>query len=171
MSLVFRVLLVLALATPPLASTACSGATETVDARYSTPEHTANTLFSAYGIEALSGEDVRARMTSNARFDLHDRETFTSCFRDLETTTDEGLAGFVFGALAAGKDNLRTEIVESRATMSPRTGVEIVFLREEDGRWLISLAESVPPEVRTRLGAVAADTEQRQRRGVATSAE
>jgi hypothetical protein len=171
MSLVLRACLLLALASTPLLTSACSGATETVDARYSTPEHTANTLFSAYGIEALSGEDVRARMSSNARFDLHDRATFVSCFRDLETTTDEGLAGFVFGALAAGKDNLRTEILESRATMSPRTGVEIVFIREEDGRWLISLAESVPAEVRTRLGAVAADTEQRQRRGIPTSSE
>lgn len=146
----------------------CDGATTAVDVRYSTPEHTIETLFTAYGIEDLSQEEVRERMASNSHFELRDRDTYLSCFGDLATPTDEGLAGFVFGALAAGKDDLRTTMANDRATVSPRAGVEVVLLREEDGRWLISLRDSVPDEVRTRLGMVAADVEQRQRRGVST---
>jgi hypothetical protein len=148
----------------------CEGAVTEVDARYSTPEHTVETLFSAYGVEDLSQEDVRQRMATNGRFELRDRETYLSCFGDLETTTDEGLAGFVFGALAAGKDELRTTITNERAVVSPREGVNVVLLRGEDARWLISLRESVPDEVRTRLGVVAADAEHRQRRGTSTGA-
>jgi len=149
----------------------CEGATTTVDARFSTPEHTVQTLFSAYGVEDLSQDDVRARMATNARFELRDRVTYLECFGDLETPTDEGLAGFVFGALAAGKDELRTTIANERATVSPREGMNVVLLRGEDGRWLISLRESVPDEVRTRLGMVAADAEQRQRRGTSTGTQ
>jgi len=160
---------VLALAFAPLSLLAgCEGATTEVDVRYSTPEHTTETLFSAYGVEDLSQDEVRARMASNSRFELRDRQTYLSCFGDLHTATDEGLAGFVFGGLAAGKDDLRTTITGDRATISPRPGFDVVMNREEDGRWLISLDESVPAEVRTRLGMVAADFDQRQRRGQST---
>ena len=148
----------------------CDGATTEVDVRYSTPEHTIETLFTAYGIEDLTQEDVRQRMASNTRFELRDRETYLSCFGDLATPTDEGLAGFVFGALAAGKDDLRTTITNDRATVSPRPGMDVVLHRDEGGRWLISLEDSVPDEVRTRLGMLATDVEQRQRRGTSTGA-
>jgi hypothetical protein len=146
----------------------CEGATTTVDVRYSTPEHTITTLFTSYGLEELSQDEVRQRMASNGRFELRDRDTYLSCFADLETPTDEGLAGFVLGALAAGKDELRTSIANDRAIVSPRPGFDVVLHREDDGRWLISLRESVPDEVRTRLGMVAADYEHRQRRGRST---
>ena len=92
--------------------------------------------------------------------------------------TEEGLAAEAsfdapptdaeLGALAAGKDELRTSIANDRATVSPRPGFDVVLHREQDGRWLISLADSVPDEVRTRLGMVAADYEHRQRRGQST---
>lgn len=162
--------LVLGLALAPLSLAACEGATTEVDVRYSTPEHTISTLFSAYGVEDLSQDEIRARMTGNDRFELRDRDTYLSCFADVRTPTDEGLAGFVFGALAAGKDDLRTTITNDRATVSPRPGFDVVLHREEDGRWLIALEESVPAEVRTRLGLVAADFDQRQRRGQSTGA-
>jgi hypothetical protein len=162
--------IVLALSLAPLSLVACDGATTEVDVRYSTPEHTISTLFSAYGVEDLSQEEVRSRMAGNGRFELRDRDTYLSCFGDLRTPTDEGLAGFVFGGLAAGKDDLRTTITNDRATVSPRPGFDVVMHREEDGRWLISLDESVPAEVRTRLGMVAADFDQRQRRGQSTGA-
>jgi hypothetical protein len=61
-------------------------------------------------------------------------------------------------------------IANGRATVSPRPGFEVVLRRQDDGRWLISLADSVPEEVRTRLGMVAADYEHRQRRGQSTGA-
>lgn len=151
-------------------SAGCEGSTTEIDVRYSTPEHTITTLFTAYGVEQLSQEEVRQRMAGNGHFELRDRETYLSCFGDLATPTDEGLAGFVFGALAAGKDDLRTVIANGRATVSPRPGFEVVLRRQDDGRWLISLADSVPEEVRTRLGMVAADYEHRQRRGQSTGA-
>lgn len=149
---------------------ACEGAVTEVDARFSTPEHTIRTLFSAYGVEDLSQQQIRDRMTRHGRFELRDRESYLACFADLETTADEGLAGFVFGALAAGKDDLRTTITNDRATVSPREGMNVVLLRSESGRWRISLRDSVPDEVRTRLGIVAADADRRERRGIATGA-
>lgn len=165
----FRVLcLVSALAVLGSFLGGCEGATTTVDVRYSTPEHTIATLFTAYGVEDLTQDEVRQRMASNSRFELRDRDTYLSCFSDVATATDEGLAGFVFGGLAAGKDDLRTTIAGDRATVSPRPGFDVVMHREDDGRWLISLSESVPDEVRVRLGAVAADFEHRQRRGQST---
>lgn len=162
--------LVCALALAPLSLSACEGDTRTVDVRYSSPEHTVTTLFTAYGLESLSQDEVRQRMASNGHLELRDRETYLACFGDLETPADEGLAGFVLGALAAGKDELRTTITQDRATVSPRPGVEVVLRREDDGRWRIVLAESVPAEVRARMGIVAADYEHRQRRGLSTGA-
>ncbi|MBX7191733.1 MAG: hypothetical protein K1X94_06735 [Sandaracinaceae bacterium] len=167
LSRVLLVSLALGLAPLPLVL-GCDGATTTVDVRYSTPEHTIATLFGAYGVEDLTQDEVRERMAGNGRFELRDRDTYLSCFSDLHTPTDEGLAGFVFGGLAAGKDDLRTTIAGETATISPRPGFEVVMHREDDGRWLISLDESVPAEVRTRLGMVAADFEHRQRRGQST---
>jgi hypothetical protein len=158
------------LAGSAVAVTACEGAVTEVDARFSTPEHTVRTLFGAYGVEDLSQQEIRDRMTTHGRFELRDRESYLACFADLETTADEGLAGFVFGALAAGKDELRTTITNDRATVSPRENMNVVLLRGEDGRWRISLRESVPDEVRTRLGVVAADAERRERRGISTGA-
>lgn len=146
----------------------CDGDATEVDARYSTPEHTLHTLFTAYGVESLSQDDIRLRMAAHSRFEIRDRASYEACFADLRTPTDEGLAGFVFGSLAAAKDDLRVSIAGDRATVMPAEAVRIVLLREDDGRWRISLAESVPDAVRQRMGLVTAEAEQRERRGVST---
>ena len=150
---------------------ACDGATETVDARFSTPEHTVRTLMSSYGLADATQDQIRERMAGHARFEMQSRATFRACFEDLGPSTgtqgaaNEGVAGFVFGALAAGRDDLNIQIAGDRATLSPRTGVEIVMHRGDDGSFRIVLAESVPSEVRARMASLAHHADERARRG------
>src|SRR5687768_9451832 len=92
-------------------SLACEGGLTRADARFSTPEHTVETLLASYELDALTQDEVRARLAAHARFELADRRSFEACFADLDAgATSEGLAGWVLGALAAGKDELRTTI-------------------------------------------------------------
>jgi hypothetical protein len=145
----------------------CEGATRTIDARFSTPEHTVRTLLGSYGLADATQEQIRERMAHHDRFQIQSRATFRSCFEDLGTSTAaEGVAGFVFGALAAGRDDLRVEITGDRATISPRAGVEIVMHRGEDGAFRIVLADSVPTEVRERMASLAHHADDRLRRGL-----
>ena len=145
----------------------CDGATQTVDARFSTPEHTVRTLMSAYGLGDATQEQIRERMAAHDRFEIQSRATFRACFEDMGTqAASEGVAGFVFGALAAGRDDMRVEMHGDRATISPRAGVEIVMHRGEDGAYRIVLAESVPDEVRARMASLAAHADDRLRRGI-----
>ncbi|UJR86114.1 hypothetical protein [Sandaracinus amylolyticus] len=135
-----------------------------VDARYSTPEHTIETLLASHGLEDATQEDIRARMSAHQRFELRDRASFEACFADLQPgPVGEGLAGWTLGAIAAGRDELRVEIIGDRATVAPREGVRIAMARDEGGRWRIVLAESVPIEVRRALGAVAERHDRRAR--------
>lgn len=145
----------------------CEGAVRTSDPRFSTPERTVATLLASYELDRLSQEEVRERIAAHRRFELADREAFEACFADFGAgPAIEGLAGWVLGALAAGKDELRTTITGDRATVSPREGVRIV-MRLEDGAWRIVIAESVPEDVRRAIAAVGAEHERRLRRGIA----
>jgi hypothetical protein len=142
----------------------CEGL-RTADIRYSTPEHTVQTLFSAYGMELSGEEELRARMARQEPFPLEDRALHASCFSDFDgTSASEGLAGWVFGVLAAGREHQRVEIVGQQATVSPREGIRVVLHPDSHGAWKISLRESVPPEVRRALFAVAERAEDRVRR-------
>lgn len=146
--------------------TACQG--READARFASPEATVETLLATYDLADVSQAEIRERMAAHRRFTLLDRDTYEACFADLgRGSSDEGMAGFVVGALAAGKDELVVDVDEGRATVSPRAGVEIV-LREEDGAWRIVLARSVPAEVRERIASVAAHADGRLRRGLPT---
>jgi hypothetical protein len=145
-----------------IALAGCDGITRT-DARFSTPEHTVHTLLSAYGFDALTQEEARARLATQDRFELIDRDAYRACFEDLGPIENEGLAGWVVGALASGKDELRTEIIGERATVSPREGVRIVMRRDATGGWRIVLRESVPEDVRRALITITARAEQRAR--------
>jgi hypothetical protein len=139
-----------------------------VDARFASPEATVETLLTAYDLADVPQDEVRARMAAHARFTLLDRETYEACFADLGAASlDEGLAGFVVGALAAGKDELEVEIDGELARVSPREGVAIT-LRNEDGAWHIVLRDSVPAEIRERIASVAAHADGRLRRGLPT---
>lgn len=148
-----------------LLATGCEGATTSTDPRFATPERTAETLLASYELDTVSQDEVRARLAAHARFELEDRDAFEACFADLDASpAGEGLAGWVLGAIAAGKDELRTTIAADRATVSPREGVRVVMRREDDGAWRIVLAESVPADVRRGIEAVTAMHDQRLRR-------
>lgn len=145
---------------------ACEGTT-TTDARYSTPEHTVETMLAAYGLADATQEQIREQLSARGHFELRDRRSYEACFEDYGSTSlDEGLAGFVFGSIAAGRDDLRVEMHGDRATVSPREGIEIVMHRDERGAYRVMLAESVPEAVRAQMASVADHAEDRARRGV-----
>jgi hypothetical protein len=163
-----RLRFVLAALCASLSLAACEGATHTVDARFSTPEHTALTLLGSYGLEHATQAEIREHMAQHDRFEMRDRHAYEACFSDLRDgdAASEGVAGFVFGAIAAGRDELRVQITGDRATLSPRDGVEIVMHRGDDGAFRIALADSVPSEVRTQIAAIAHHADERLRRGL-----
>ena len=139
------------------------------DARFATPEATVATLLRAYDLEDVSQDEVRARLAAHSRIHLRDHESYEACFADLSThPADQGLAGYVVGALAAGKDELRYHREGDRATVSPAEGVEIVMRRGEDGAYRVVLARSVPREVRARMASLAEHAEGRVARGLPT---
>ncbi|MEO0323005.1 MAG: hypothetical protein AAF447_08605 [Myxococcota bacterium] len=127
---------------------ACSSA-EAPDLRVMTPRTTLATLFEAWGIEGLSGAEVKARQESGRRFHLSDPQAFRACFADWERREDEALAGYVFGVLAPAKGSLRVVPGEERTLVFAPDASPIV-LRPGHG-WRIVLQESVPASVRRRL--------------------
>lgn len=141
----------------------CEGMTRT-DSRYATPERTIETLLTAYGIEDVPQDELRGRIASGGSFRLVDRPAYEGCFFDMEGSFGEGLAGYVLGALAAGREDIRTVITGDRAVVSPREGVDVVLRRDETGAWRIVLRDSVPDEVLERMAAVAERAERTLRR-------
>lgn len=127
------------------------GETTTVDARFSTPEHTVHTLFTTYGLQDESQASIQARIAERGAFELRDDETWRLCFVDLDTPGGEGMAGYVLGMLAAARDDLRYELAGDFAYVFPRDGIRVVMRRGEDGAYRIALRESVPESVRRGL--------------------
>lgn len=146
-----------------IALVGCEGALTHTDSRFATPERTVETLLASYGLEDLTQDEIRARMAAHQRFSVQDGESFRACFADLDDPVGEGLAGWVLGALAAGRDELRTEIFGERATVAPREGVRIAMQRQSDGTWRIVLRDSVPDDVRRALSSVAERHDRRAR--------
>jgi hypothetical protein len=134
-----------------LASTAC--ADEPADPRFASPEATLESLLRAYGVEQMSQEEIQEHMRGQGRFELRDEPTYRECFDDYEGPQSEGLAGFVFGTVAAGKDQLRINHVQGNVHVfpNPDRNDRYVVLVQRDGEYKISLRESVPPEIRRRL--------------------
>lgn len=140
----------LALVLGAVALAACAPRT---DPHLATPESTLRTLLDAYGLGEVPQAEVRRRMAAGDRFELIDDVGWRRCFDDLRTPQDEGLAGFVLGAVAAHKDALRLELGDDRAVVRPveeGLGREIVLRRRPSG-WRIVLRESVPRDVRLAL--------------------
>ena len=121
------------------------------DARFSTPEHTVQTLLGTYGLNDLPQARIQEQIVQHGAFQLRDRETWQACFADLDQPGGEGMAGYVLGLLAAGRDDLRFETAGERAYAFPREGVRVVMIRGADNTFRISLRESVPDEVRNGL--------------------
>ena len=137
------------------------------DDRYATAGATVQTLFEAYRIADLSQQEVRERMQARGRFNLSDPESFQGCFRDYGGPQDESLAGYVFGRLAAAKDELRYYLPPNEPgrvevhTSSDAEDDDPVVLLEVEGQWKISLSESVPAQVRQQLHGVFMRAKQR----------
>lgn len=139
------------------------------DSQFSTPAATIETLFSTYGIEKMSEQEVRARLQARERFVLRDAETHRRCFADWMGEQDQGLAGYVFGKLAAAKDHLRIEVDQQTASVRfdiEGAANEPVILDKVDGGWKIALKKSVPEAVRTQLYEVYRRARRQERRAV-----
>jgi hypothetical protein len=129
----------------------CGEDVSRVDARLSTPEHTVQTLLASHGLDALTQEEITARIVERGAFDLEDADAWAACFVDLERPGGEGMAGYVLGLLAAGREQLRYEAAGQRAYVYPREGVRVVLVRGDDGGYRVSLQQSVPEDVRRGL--------------------
>lgn len=137
------------------------------DPRFATPQATVDSLFASYGVSDVPEAEIRQRMRSRGRFDLLDGDLYQSCFADFHGEADEGLAGYVFGNLVAGKDQLRITLSSDSATIFPTSAEgspRPVMLRREDGEWKIVLRESVPTEIQERLATVYQRSKEMERR-------
>lgn len=148
-----------------LAIVACEEEREP-DPRFATPESTLETLMTAYGVQRMSQEDIQRVMRDRGRFELRDENTFRACFDDYEGVQHEGLAGFVFGTVAAGKDQLEVTHAQGKAHAfpDPERRDRSVVLVQRDGEWKISLRESVPAEIRQALAEEYRRVSERNRR-------
>jgi hypothetical protein len=126
---------------------------EAVDPRFESVDATLATMMRAYGVEEMTQDEIQAHMRTQGRFELRDEATYQACFLDYRGPQDEGLAGFVFGMLAAGKDQLQVRTVDDRSTVFPTPGRvdRSVVLFGRNGEWTVSLEESVPGPIREAL--------------------
>jgi hypothetical protein len=105
-------------------------------------------------------------MHSLGRFELQDEATYRACFIDFDGPVSEALAGYVFGTVAAGKDQLRIARVGDRVHVFPdpeRRERYVVMVDSEVG-YRISLSDSVPDDIRRALLAEHERIANRQRR-------
>lgn len=135
----------------PLVLSACQDAPR--DARFDTPEDTVATLLGSFGVDEQTQEEVQRHLRNRGRFDLQDEATYHACFLDFGGPASEGLAGYVFGVVAAGKDQLRFARVGEEVHVFPDPDsreLRVVMVDGEAG-YRISLRQSVPAEVRRAL--------------------
>lgn len=140
---------------------------EPKDARFATPEATIRTLLSTYGVQDMSQEEIQRHMRGRGRFELRDEVTYRMCFVDYAGSEHEGFAGYVFGTIAAGKDQIRIVHVEGRVHAYPdpdRVERYVVLDEGDDGLWRINLGESVPADVKRALLAEYERISNRQKR-------
>ena len=135
-----------------VALTSCK--TRSASSDFESPKATIDTLFRAYDVVDVPQNEIRRRLQARERFELLDEELFRSCFSDWQGEHDQGLGGFVFGQLVAGKDELEISVSEKTARVrvaGAASEVAPVVLVDQRGEWKIDLRQSVPPEIRQRL--------------------
>jgi hypothetical protein len=136
----------------------------TADPRFSTPEHTISTLLGTYGMAHASQSELDSWLENNQRYQLQDAATFRECFADYESTADEGLAGFVVGAIVRGRSDARVTIIRDIAHIS--TSDRRLVMHKLPSGWKISLRESVPRDIQEQLREITRRAyEQNQRHG------
>jgi hypothetical protein len=123
------------------------------DPRFAAPEDVVRTLLAAYGVDGVPEQEIQRRMRERGQFDLRDEVTYRACFADYVGPADEGLAGYVFGALAARKDSLRVVRIGDRAHVFPVADDQshMIVMTRADGVYRISLRDSVPQRVQAQL--------------------
>ena len=143
-----------------------SGCADDPDPRFATPEATVTTLLGAYGVQQMSEEEIQRHMRDRGHFELRDEMAYQACFSDYGGPQDEGAAGYVFGLLAARKDNLQVIVTDDNAHIFPNRDRrdQSVYLEREQGAWRIQLARSVPEDVRTQLREIFLQAQRRARR-------
>jgi hypothetical protein len=124
------------------------------DPRFATPQKTVRTLLGAYGLDGLSQQEIQRRLRARQQFRLTDPQTFKASFVEMNGDEAEAYAGFVVGALAAGRDDIRVTIIDDTASVFPTPQVRIVMQRTDEG-WKIDLPQSVPPEIRAQFQDIA----------------
>jgi len=124
------------------------------DPRFATPNKTVETLLGAYGLDGVSQDEIQRRLRARQQFRLEDPAAYRACFIELEGEVSEAYAGFVVGALAAGRDDIRVTIVDDVANVFPTSRVRVVMKRTDAG-WKIDLEQSVPAEIRAQFQDIA----------------
>jgi hypothetical protein len=145
---------VLALLSTVLAASLVGCEEEPEDVRFATPEATIRTLLATYGVQDMSQEEIQRHMRGRGGFELRDEVTYRMCFTDYTGPEHEGFAGYVFGTIAAGKDQLRVVRVEGRVHVYPnpdRVDRYVVLDEGDDGLWRITLNDSVPADIKRAL--------------------
>ena len=138
--------------TTVLALTSCKS--EPVSSAFESPSATIDTLFRAYDVQDVPQAEIRRRLQARERFELVDGNLLRSCFSDWQGEHDQGLGGFVFGQLAAAKDELMVDIQGDTAYVrasSSAPDYEPIVLIKQDAGWKIDLRKSIPPDIRQRL--------------------
>ncbi len=138
------------------------------DPGFESPNATIETLFRAYDVHEVPQAEVRRRLEARERFELIDPTLFRSCFTDWEGEHDQGLGGFVFGQLVAGKDELAVTLDDGTARVRVRSAppdLAPVVLVKQGNAWKIDLRQSVPPEIRQQLYEVYRRARRVERRG------
>lgn len=145
-----RFLLITAVAFSLLASCKSRKAPE----GFESPSAAIDSLFRAYGVQAMSQEEARRRLQARERFELLDPDLFRSCFSDWQGEHDQALGGFVFGQLVAAKEDMTIEVEEdiARVEVAPDSSeVRPIVVVKQNLAWKIDLRQSVPPRIRQSL--------------------
>ncbi len=142
-----------ALSLAGLIALASCGQASGTDPRFATPERTVETMLAAHDAGHASGAEIQARMASEGALPIVDAEAYAACFTDRDQPGGGALAEYVFGMIAAARDDLRYETIGDRGSVIVRPGVRVAMQRR-DGAYRIVLAESVPEDVRRSLADV-----------------
>lgn len=121
---------------------------------FESPSAVIESLFRAYGVQAMSQEEARRRLQARERFELLDPTLFRSCFSDWQGEHDQALGGFVFGQLVAAKEDMTIEVEKdvARVKVAPDASeIEPIIVVKQSLAWKIDLRRSVPPRIRQSL--------------------
>lgn len=134
-----------------------------VDPSFATPEATLRSLLRSHRLDAVAPDVLRDRIARRERLRVHDQALLRSCFTTFrDVPEDQGLAGFVVGAIGRSRDAWRTVIHdERRATVHAGSRTRIELVRHADRTWRIDLHRSVPIAVQRQMAELSLRVRQR----------